>query len=339
MPSESAPPASDRDGVVVLNPAAGDGQHSATVYDLAGQYDFEVRETGSAEDVVETAEAAASGASVVVAAGGDGTLTRVVRGIDRADALEDVRFGIVPAGTGNSFAGNVGITGLQHAFEVIESGERRRIDVGTIDVGGDTAGDVDGTPFLNSVVAGLTAESSAETDPASKERWGVVAYAMTTASTATNFEGLHLRIEPVDREPWECEAGVVLIGNGRRFPRPGGSQAHVEDGLLDVAVVEQASALQLAGQSLRHAVGEADGVEEFRTPSLTVEIRGDRDRISVDGEIETATEIRAGVRERVLELAVGEGYDPSPEGYDDGADGSDGGAEGSDGGTEGASET
>lgn len=307
MPSESAPPPSDGDRVVVLNPASGDGQHSATVYDLAGQYDFEVRETASAEDVVETAETAANEASIVAAAGGDGTLTRVVRGIDRADALDTVQFGIVPAGTGNSFAGNLGITGLEQAFEVIDAGERRHVDVGT----------VDGTPFLNSVVAGLTAESSAETDPASKERWGVVAYAMTTASTATAFEGLHLRIEPVDREPWECEAGIVLIGNGRRFPRPGGSQAHLEDGLLDVAVVEQASALELAGQSLRHTIGEADGVEEFRTPSVTVEIRGNRDRISVDGEIETADAFRAGVRERVLDLAIGEGYEPSPDGYDE----------------------
>ncbi|AGN00865.1 hypothetical protein L593_04580 [Salinarchaeum sp. Harcht-Bsk1] len=312
-----SPPAplagSDGDRVLVLNPAAGDGEHAATIYDLAGQYDFEIRETDSAEDVVETAADAAPDASMLAAAGGDGTLTRAVRGIDRADAFDDTTFGVVPAGTGNSFAGNLGITGLEHAFEVLTEGEIRTIDVGTID----------DTPFLNSVVAGLTAESSADTASASKERWGVLAYAMTTASTAAAFDGLHLTIDPVDSDPWETEAGIVMIGNGRRFPRPGGSQAHLEDGLLDVAVVEQASTLELAGQSLRHAVSEADGVAEFRTQSVTVEIHGDRDRISVDGEIETAESFSAGVRPGVLELAVGESYDPDPDGYESDPDGDD----------------
>ena len=307
MSPSAAPSGSDGERVLVMNPAAGDGQHAARLYDLAGQYDFEVRETDSAEDVVETAAEAAPDAAILAAAGGDGTLTRVVRGIDRADALESTQFGVVPAGTGNSFAGNVGITGLEHAFEVMAEGEVRQLDVGTID----------DTPFLNSVVAGLTAESSADTDSTSKERWGVLAYAMTTASTASSFDGLHLRIEPDDREPWETEAGIVMIGNGRRFPRPGGSQAHLEDGLLDVAVVEKASTLELAGESLRHAIGEADGVAEFRTPAVTVEIEGERNRVSVDGEIEQLDAFTAGVRPGVLELAVGEGYDPEPEGYAD----------------------
>ncbi|WP_248518254.1 diacylglycerol/lipid kinase family protein [Salinarchaeum laminariae] len=310
MSPDAAPPASDGDRSLVLNPAAGDGQHTAQIYDLAGQYDFTVHETDSAKDIVETAAAVAPDASILAAAGGDGTLTRVVRGIDRADAFDDTTFGVVPAGTGNSFAGNVGVTGLEQAFEVMEHGDRRRVDLGTVGVG-----DGEQAPFLNSVVAGLTAESSADTDSASKERWGVLAYAMTTVQTASNFDALRVTIERPEQAALECEAQIVLIGNGRRFPRPGGSQANLEDGLLDVSFLEDASALELAGDSLRQAIGnEADRVEEFTTPAVSIEIDGPHSRISVDGEIESAESVAAAVRPKTLWLAVGDGYQAEPDG-------------------------
>lgn len=325
MSPDASPPASDGDRVLVMNPASGDGQHTASIYDLAGQYDFTVHETDSAADIVETAERTAPDASILAAAGGDGTLTRVVRGIDRADAFADTTFGIVPAGTGNSFAGNVGVTGLEQAFEVMVSGRRRRVDVGSVGVGdgggdGGVGDDGGNAPFLNSVVAGLTAESSAETDPDSKERWGVLAYAMTTVRTAADFDALRVTIERPDQEALECDAQLVLIGNGRRFPRPGGSQANLEDGLLDVSLLEDASTLQLAGDSIRHAIGNGgDSVEEFTAPAVSVEIDGPHHRISVDGEIESADALTAAVRPETLWLAVGDGYAVEPDGYDDAA--------------------
>jgi len=304
MPSEATPPSSDGDRIVVHNPTSGDGQHTAAIYDLAGQYDFTVHETESAEDIVEKATAAAPDASILAAAGGDGTLTRVVRGIDRADAFADTQFGVVPGGTGNNFAGNIGITGLEHAFEVMIDGELRHVDVGTID----------GTPFLNSVVAGLTAESSAATEADAKERWGVLAYAMTTVRTATEFDALSVTIERPDREPAHYDAQIVMIGNGRRFPRPGGAQAHLEDGKLDVSLITDADAFSVASDSIRHALGsEADHVEEFTTPSVAVEIDGPHERISVDGEIQTVESFSAAVRHRILRLAVGEGYRVDPD--------------------------
>ena len=304
MPPSSSPPAFDGPRVLVLNPAAGDTDHADRVRSLAAEYGFAVRETESAEDITATAEAAARDADVVAVAGGDGTLTRAVRGFDDADAFDDTLFGIVPAGTGNDFASNVGVGGIEAAFEVIESGDRRRIDLGI----------VNDTPFLNSCVAGLTAESSADTDPDSKERWGVLAYAVTTLRTASEFDGLHLRVEPADEEPWEADVTVVLIGNGRRFPDRNQRQANVEDGLLDVTVVENGRAIDVVGKSIGHVLGvDTDNVTQFLTPRLHVELEGAPNRVSVDGEITTAARLDVGVRPATLWLAVGDAYVPTPE--------------------------
>lgn len=304
MPPSRNPPAFDGPRVLVLNPASGDASHAERVHELAAEHGFAVRETESAPDIAETAEAAAREADVVAVAGGDGTLTRAIRGFDAADAFEDTLFAVVPAGTGNDFATNVGVTDVESAFEVVESGDCRLIDLGV----------VDDTPFLNSCVAGLTAESSAETDSDAKRRWGVLAYAITTLRTAREFDGLHVRVQPESGEPWESDVSVVLVGNGRCFPEGGHRQADVEDGLLDVTVVENAGAMNLVGESAAHALGvETEHVRQFLTPRLTIDIDGAPDRVSVDGEITTAAHLDVGVRPSTLWLAVGDAYDPDPD--------------------------
>lgn len=300
--SGDPPPATDG-RILVHNPESGDADHD-DVRRLASERGYDVRETESGDDVVTTAAEAAREASLVAGAGGDGTLTRVVRGLDEADAFDDTLFGVVPAGTGNNFASNVGVTGVEHGFDVIDTGERRRIDVGL----------VDGTPFLNSCVAGLTAEASAETDSGEKERWGELAYAVETVRTAREFEGIHLTVRPRGEPPVECDAILAFVGNARGFPRAGPAQAAVEDGLLTVAVVEDVSALELFEESIQAAIGdETAHVRHLTAAHLDVELAGTASRVSVDGEIRTASRLGFDVRERTLWLPVGEEYVPTPD--------------------------
>ena len=307
-PPADTPPGTDR-RILVHNPASGDADHGERVRALAEDRRYEVRETESAEDIVEKAAAAAREAPVVAAAGGDGTLTRAVRGLDRADAFEDTLFGVVPVGTGNNFAGNVGVTGLEQAFDVIDYGDRRHIDVGL----------VNDTPFLNSVVAGLTAEASADTEPEAKERWGTLAYAMTTADTLRNFDSLHLTVEPEGEETLECDAKIAFVGNARGFPSTGRTQANVEDGLLDVVVIEATSTFDLIEESLQTAFGnEPEHVDRFQTRRIDIELTGAPDDISVDGEILTESHLSLDVRKQTLWLPVGEAYEPEPDPEDGG---------------------
>jgi len=300
------------DRVLILNPTAGSADHADRIRELAADHGFVVRETAEAGDAVafarEVAARTASGDSLIVAAGGDGTINEVVRGIVEADALGSVTLGIVPAGTGNNFAGNVGIDGVEAAFEVVEAGEVRTIDVGF----------ADGRPFLNSAVGGLTAEASAETSSEAKSRFGVLAYVLATLRTAVEFDGLplHIETEGSAEGDWSGDAAFVLIGNGRRFPGEGPAQADVEDGLLDVAVVEDRPTVDLVGEAaLDRLLGsETAYISRFKAADLSVSVLGDEPgNFSLDGEMVSTRALSVSVRERALRLNVGEGYEPHPE--------------------------
>ncbi|WP_458209663.1 diacylglycerol/lipid kinase family protein [Haladaptatus sp. NG-SE-30] len=294
--------------VVVLNPVSGNGDHAQRVRTLAAEHDFTVlesREEGHAIDLAR--HAAESGVSTVAAAGGDGTINEVVRGLVDADALDAVTFGVVPTGTGNNFAGNVGVTGIEQAFEVLENGERRRIDLGTTNE----------QVFINSCVGGLTADASSETDSEQKERLGVFAYVVNTLRLMADFEGLPLSIEASTEGEvsWSGEAIFILVGNGRRFPAEGRTQANMEDGLLDVTIIEQMPATNLVGEAaVRRLFGtETENVTSLQTPTLDVEVeRDDPVQFSLDGEMAGWEEQTLGVWPRALELCVGSDYEPRP---------------------------
>lgn len=298
--------------VVVLNPSSGNGSHAAQVRTLAARHGFTVRETEREGQAIELAAAAArNGAAVVAAAGGDGTLNEVVQGLVEADALDDVVFGVIPAGTGNNFASNVGIESVEHGFEVIENGDERVIDLGF-------AGD---RPFLNSCVGGLTAEASSETTSERKAEFGVLAYVLATFRTAVDFDGTPLRIETdeTDEQSWQGKAILLLVGNGRRFPVNGQTQADMEDGRLDVAIIEEKPGSNLAGLARSTALDrllgpEASHVTRLKTAELTVSVQDDEPAtFSLDGEMVTAHELDIKASPATLRLRVGERYDPHPD--------------------------
>lgn len=309
--------------VVVMNPASGSGDHASTVRALADERGFVVRETERAGDAVRLARAAADGrAELVAACGGDGTVNEVLLGLDRADGLADVTVGVIPAGTGNNFATNIGLEGIEHAFEVLETGERRWVDLGKAAGTGGGHGDGSGLgagarPFVNSCVTGFTARASSETTSDMKGRWGTVAYVMNTLRTITDFEGMRLRVDTNDEysESWHGDAVCVLIGNGRRFPVEGRTQANVEDGLLDVTIVEERPAFDLAGEAAVQRLfgGDTPNIRRLKTPSIDLQVlSGESVEFSLDGEILSARSLSVETRHRAFELCVGEAYEPDP---------------------------
>lgn len=302
--------------VVVLNPVSGGGEATPEIRERAHRRGFRLEETEAKGDGVDLARRAVEeGADRVVAAGGDGTINEVVQGLADADALGEVTLGVVPGGTGNNFAGNVGVEGVEQAFELFDDGPVRRIDLGT----------ADGRVFANSCVAGLTAEASEETDSELKGRWGAFAYVITTLRTLQEFDPLPLAVEAYTpdggEQRWTGEAAVVLVGNARRFQVGGRSQAHVEDGLLEVLIVEQQPPADLLGDA---ALGElfgagAEGLRRLRTPALDVSVHGEEAvDFSFDGEIESRTELSLAARRGALSVHVGPAYEPDPDAVDDG---------------------
>lgn len=297
----------------MLNPVSGSARHVDRVRDLADDHGFTVRETEGPGDAVDIAREAAD-ADLVAAAGGDGTLNEVVYGLWKADALADTTVAVVPGGTGNNFAGNIGVRDIGHSFEVIESGERRDLDLALATGNADTP-HPSIQPFVNSCIAGITADASVDTSPESKSDLGVVAYVLNTLRRAVEFDGLPVYVETspgVDRS-WEGDAVMVLVGNGRRFPKEGRTQANIEDGLLDVTIVENQPAADLVSEAtLSRLFGrDAPHITRLKTPSLTLEL--DRDEpaaFSLDGELLSTTRLAVETRRTALRMAVGSEYDP-----------------------------
>jgi YegS/Rv2252/BmrU family lipid kinase len=297
------------EGVIILNPVSGDGEHAEAVHHRATLQGHAVRETEGEGDAIEFArEAAEDGASLVVAAGGDGTVKEVLEGLDEAAAFEQVTFGVVPAGTGNNFAENIGISTIDEGFAALERGERRRIDLGR----------ANDEVFVNSCVGGLTADASAETSHQLKHRYGVLAYVITTLQTAAAFDGIHLSMRTAADEAapaWTGEAACVFVGNGRRFPTRGRTQANMEDGQFDVTVVEEQPTVDLVEETLGQWLFDTGGQHVTQLHASNLEIRGLDEvpvNFSLDGEMVQCHSLTLAVEPDTVRLPVGEAYEPEP---------------------------
>ena len=297
--------------VLILNPVSGSQSHVDTVVELGTEHDFDVRKTEKRGDAKRFARDAAPDAGLIAAGGGDGTVNKVVNGIAAANELETTTVAVVPAGTGNNFATNIGIQGINHAFRVIEEGRRRWIDLGT----------ANDQIFVNSCVGGITAEASSKTESESKANLGVLAYVKSMLATMGSFDSLPLQVETASgsngnrSQAWDGRAMFVLIGNCRRFTGARTAQANVEDGLLEVTIVEDAAAMNLLSDAaLQRLLGrDSNYVVRRRAPSLVIESNRDAITYSLDGEMLGAHSLRLETVPRTLQIAVGENYQSDPD--------------------------
>ncbi|MFB6127906.1 MAG: diacylglycerol kinase family protein [Halolamina sp.] len=289
----------------ILNPASGTSDHADRVSRLLEGRGFRVERTAAAGDAAALArEAAAADVSELAVCGGDGTVNEVVRGLDDADHLDAVTLSVVPCGTANLLANNVGVRGVDHGVDVADTGEVRTVDVGV-------AGD---EPFLVSCIVGFPAAASAAASSELKERLGTLAFVVTGVQEALSFDPVAIRLEARGDdgvETWAGEATCLLVGNARRFVGEGG-QADMEDGAFDVAIVEQMPAGNLVAEAISHRVlgRDTDSVTHLTAEEVHVEADDDDLTVSRDGELDAAGELRMSAREATLDLRVGDGYNP-----------------------------
>jgi hypothetical protein len=166
---DPAPPLAGSRTLVVMNPAAGQLEAERALRLLAGAFavrgaGFDVVQTAGAGDAEAAARrAVAEGYRAVVAVGGDGTVGEVIAGL----AGTDVPLAIVPKGTANQVAGNLGIPRfIEGAVEVAVNGVPARIDLGRLD---------DGRYFALAAGAGWDAAVIAGATRKLKDRLGAAA--------------------------------------------------------------------------------------------------------------------------------------------------------------------
>ena len=170
---------------VVINPASGKDEPVLNVLnDVFRRHgvDWDVSITKKYGDAAAQAKAAlADGVDLVVGYGGDGTQHELANAVlEAADAVGGpARIGILPGGTGNGFAREMGVPGtLREATEVLCRSDRvRSIDVGRLLEVGNV--DVPDRYFIQRLYVGVEPEE--QTSREMKDRYGVFAYAVNMA--------------------------------------------------------------------------------------------------------------------------------------------------------------
>lgn len=217
------------------------------------------------------AQAVKEGFETIVAAGGDGTLNEVINGMgDVPDGFERARLGVLPLGTVNVFAKELGLPmGLKQSFQVLRDGKEMKIDLPQVECL------VKGRPerryFAQLAGAGLDARAIELVDWDLKKKLGPLAYVWAgmaalraTASQITATNGTE-----------SATGELVLVGNGRFY---GGRyrlfpKADLRDGLLEVCVFHKANWITLvrcAGLFFAGAELPAGVAKCFRAETLSL---------------------------------------------------------------------
>ena len=238
------------------------------------------------------AEESAAASDVVVAVGGDGTINEVLNGL----AGTETPMGIIPLGTANDFAHQVGIPeDAAHAMDLILGAPPVRLDSASLN----------GRRFLNVSSGGLGAEATAETSAAAKATLGPLAYAITGLRKLVTLDALQLHLEAPGLNR-ALEVLAFFVGNARDAGggMPVTPLASPNDGLLDVCLVERMGRAEVARLALKFRNGEQvgePGVQYFRVPWLTIRSSQPM-HVNVDGERVTNTDLE--YRARVGDLLI-----------------------------------
>lgn len=242
------------------------------------------------------------GADVVVAAGGDGTIREVARALANTSAA----LGLLPLGTGNLLARNLGlpVLDLPAAVSTALHGQERRIDMGTMTQENSVTGETSSSAFLVMGGIGLDAEVLAATRDDLKERVGWMAY---SEAGVRLLPGRRTKMTiSLDGEPPRArKVRSILFANIGRLPAgidfiP---EARIDDGLLDVVVMSPRSLagwLWLAGKVVTKYPKDLPVIDHRRAKTVEISV-GHPTRTQLDGDVTgAATSVRVEVNPLAL---------------------------------------
>lgn len=281
---------------LIINPAAGRGVDTSTL--SATETAF--RSTTSAsvaytsapgDEAALTERVISSGATTIVAVGGDGTCSRIADTILRTKS--SCNLAVVPCGTGNDFAKTIGVAALApgEIAELVARSTPTRVDVGN----------ADGHHFLNSCGFGFDA---AVLEASNKVRFlsGDAVYIYSALRQLFSYRGIHVSTADIlaagvnDRE----RMLMVTVSNGKSL---GGAfqiapHASVTDGKLDacfIADTNPINRMRLFAAALRGRHLGMAGVAAAAVTRLLLSFDSPP-AMEMDGELRTA-------RGKTVELA------------------------------------
>ncbi|MFI7608419.1 diacylglycerol/lipid kinase family protein [Micromonospora sp. NPDC049366] len=257
-------------------------------FDLIGRYP--VHQPAELESVL--AAVADLGPDLLVAGGGDGTLSAAARLL----AHRDIALGLLPLGTTNNFARTVGVPlDLAAAVAVLSQGKVVDVDLGL-------AGDI---PFTNHVGVGLSADIMLRTPPRLKRVTGRVAYPLTALALLARQRPLRATIRTGGAAHTFVTHQLYVANGGFHAGRPITADADADDRLLIAYPVGGPSRRGLLRDTFRNATsGHRRTLRE--EPFLAVgELCLETDqpaRVEVDGELRGHTPLRIGLAANALRV-------------------------------------
>jgi YegS/Rv2252/BmrU family lipid kinase len=247
------------------------------------------------------AAAVSAGMDVVVAVGGDGAVLQVVQRVGGSPTA----LAIIPMGTGNLLATNLGIPRAREAaVEAILGGDRRSIDLGHASVRGKER--------LFSVACGIgfDAEVMRATTRRGKSRWGRLAYVASAVAKSGRVRDVE-HLVTVDGSERRMPAMQVFLANfaGAGLPIKPRLPIEPDDGVLDLVVLRapgRVRAVAAAWDALRQSsVGRSHTGRVYRARVKNARIDTSPARlVEVDGSVLGKTPVTISVRPNALTVLV-----------------------------------
>jgi YegS/Rv2252/BmrU family lipid kinase len=293
---------------VILNPSSGT-ESAESLTELirttihAGQAaELDLRLTAGSEDASNWArEAADDGFDLVIAGGGDGTVSSVAHGVLKSTRAPAI--GIIPLGTGNGLARILGLPlGPAAALKAMQAGKIVELDA--LDV---LSHDATSLLFLG---AGLDAEINRDADAKQKARLGFLAYVQATLG---NLRGRHNHQVSliVDGQERQLRAHTVILFNATHLELLGigiGPDAQPHDGVAELAVMTSPGFWPVVGQLLRIAGRSTSRPELEHVRSLKLEAEPPMP-VHVDGDVIGETPVEVRIRPAALRFVADGDYD------------------------------
>ncbi len=291
--------------VVIINPESAGGATRAAwpgiASELASHFGaFTPKFTKQAGEGIELAATAArKGTKLIIACGGDGTISEVANGILSAGA--DAELGILPSGTGGDFRKTLDIPArASDAAKILRDGQMRQIDVGRVTFTND-AGEPESRYFLGVASFGMSADVIARVKeggpdwlPTKGPKWltGRVSFGVAMLQTALKRSATRVVVQLDDDAARHLTVANLCIANARYFG--GGMKiapnAKLDDGKFDVISVGDLGAPRILANAPRLYLGAHLGMAEVgHALAMKIVARSvaadERVEIEVDGEI------------------------------------------------------
>ena len=288
--------------IVVMNRSAGgpDDPQARIVelFKMQGEDPRIAQPNGSRDIAAVAREAAESGEQIVVAAGGDGTISAVAAALAGTGKI----LGVLPVGTLNHFAKDLGIPlDLETVVWIIRDGETAVVDVG----------EVNGRIFINNSSLGIyphiVSRREAQQERLSRGKWP--AFFWATIQALRRFPFLDLRIAFEGRQISRRTA-FLFVGNNE-YEIAGfnlGSRACVNAGKLGLYLTHRTGRFGLFRLAFHALFGRVDQAKDFDVFCVTearIETRKRRLLVALDGEVERMeTPLQYRMRPAALQVLV-----------------------------------